>query len=821
MFARTIKAAPAALALVLLLGGCRWFEPFSADSGGVPSHGALVVRVADSASLRTLEPTLDMTAAAYRITLSGPESVPPQTIDAPQQTASFDRLEPGEWTVTVHALNADDPAVIIAAGSATVTVLSQQKADVNVAVTPVQGQGTLDLRLEWPDGSLLVPDVSAVLTSQAGVAQDISSQFSVDASGAPDVATYSGSWDAGYYTLTVSLTDEGSQVWGDMIAVRIIAGEVSSGVYSLSESELNLLDRTGALEVNIGADLQNPYTITFSGVQPEIDATQDMTVRAALDPSDPPDAYQWYVNGTLQRNVSGDSITIGPSGIWLADDSSYRLTLVVRRGVTISSQTVAFRVAAAASTTPEPLPVDSTTPDDEYYGLQWHYETIGMPGAWGFIADPTYGAGFTGAVVAVVDSGYLAHPDLAANIVADGYDFISDPTTANDGDGIDPDPTDPGDHDTSPSWHGTHVSGTIAAVTNNTTGVAGVGWDRLQVMPLRVLGVGGGWTYDIVQAIYYAAAEPNDSGTIPTSQVSVINMSLSGGGYSYAMRDAIQAAVEKGITIVCSAGNAANTVTRYPAGYDNTISVSAVDPTETIAAYSSYGPTIELTAPGGGGTAADMVLSTHGINDYIYRSGTSMAAPHVAGTAGLLYAYYPALSQGQVRRLLADTSVDLGVTGRDDYYGYGLIQADAALNRLVQYGAASIQPASAGADAELTPDEIQQRVFAEMNRTSSYAGDRVIVKLAEPQGGFRSARESMSRASEIVERLGLESVTGRHPRFKLARIRPGRSVPDAVRALAADDAVEYAEPVYRREPSVLRSSLRDDDQLTVVRTFRQ
>jgi hypothetical protein len=161
MFARTIKAAPAALALVLLLGGCRWFEPFSADSGGVPSHGALVVRVADSASLRTLEPTLDMTAAAYRITLSGPESVPPQTIDAPQQTASFDRLEPGEWTVTVHALNADDPAVIIAAGSATVTVLSQQKADVNVAVTPVQGQGTLDLRLEWPDGSLLVPDVSA------------------------------------------------------------------------------------------------------------------------------------------------------------------------------------------------------------------------------------------------------------------------------------------------------------------------------------------------------------------------------------------------------------------------------------------------------------------------------------------------------------------------------------------------------------------------------------------------------------------------------------------------------------------------------------
>lgn len=139
-------------------------------------------------------------------------------------------------------------------------------------------------------------------------------------------------------------------------------------------------------------------------------------------------------------------------------------------------------------------------PNDPYYGAQWHYRLMNLPAAW----DTTTGSAST--KVAVIDTGILPHPDLKGRVV-DGYDFISDPAIANDGDGRDSDPTDAGDAERAGeqnSYHGTHVAGTIGAATNNNKGVAGVNW-AAQIVPIRVLGKGGGTTADIVDAIKWAA----------------------------------------------------------------------------------------------------------------------------------------------------------------------------------------------------------------------------------------------------------------------------------------------------------------------------
>ena len=192
-----------------------------------------------------------------------------------------------------------------------------------------------------------------------------------------------------------------------------------------------------------------------------------------------------------------------------------------------------------ASADPNYIRKPTIVPNDQYYPLQWHYPLINLPQAWDIAADTS------GIIVAVVDTGvFMAHPDLAANLLATGYDFISDPDRALDGDGIDSNPDDPGDEtlpDGSSSFHGTHVAGTIAAQSNNTTGVAGVSWDGVagtsKILPVRVLGLGGGTSYDVIQGVRYAAGLSNDSGTFPLQPADIINLSLSGNSFSQAEQD--------------------------------------------------------------------------------------------------------------------------------------------------------------------------------------------------------------------------------------------------------------------------------------------
>ncbi len=329
-------------------------------------------------------------------------------------------------------------------------------------------------------------------------------------------------------------------------------------------------------------------------------------------------------------------------------------------------------------------------PNDPLYSRQWHYPLINLPQSW----DVTTGT--NSVVVAVVDTGVLLdHPDLANRLTADGYDFISDPFRALDGDGIDPDPDDPGDGSLGASiFHGTHVSGIIAAETDNDTGVAGVSWSTL-IMPLRVLGLGGGTDYDILQAVRYAAGLENDSGTLPARKADIINLSLGGINFSQAAQDVFTDLRDEKVIIIAAAGNSASTTPFYPAAYEGVLSVNAVDINQELAWYSNFGPTVDLAAPGGDNSTdvnldgfPDGILSTCGNHltasiefVYCYFQGTSMAAPHVAGIVALMKAIHPELTPAELDILIANGNIteDIGPAGRDDRFGNGLIDAFKAL----------------------------------------------------------------------------------------------------------------------------------------------
>ena len=344
-------------------------------------------------------------------------------------------------------------------------------------------------------------------------------------------------------------------------------------------------------------------------------------------------------------------------------------------------------------------------PNDPYYRYQWHYPLINLPQAW----EVTTGTPLDGnaVVVAVIDTGILPdHPDLQGQLVA-GYDFIRDANNAGDGDGIDDDPFDQGDGVFgNSSFHGTHVAGTVAAATNNDLGVAGVAWGA-KVMPLRVLGKQGGTDYDIEQAVRYAAGLENDSGTVPAQRADVINLSLGGASNSTTPPEAFVLARQAGVIIVAAAGNEASNQLSYPASLDGVVSVSAVGIDKNIAPYSNYGGTVDLAAPGGDTTTdldndgfADGVLSTLAADErslnylYAFYQGTSMATPHVAGVIALMKSVYRDMTPQQFDQWLGSglLTEDLGSTGRDNYYGNGLIDAykavtvasDAAGNALPQ-----------------------------------------------------------------------------------------------------------------------------------------
>ncbi len=331
----------------------------------------------------------------------------------------------------------------------------------------------------------------------------------------------------------------------------------------------------------------------------------------------------------------------------------------------------------------------ATNPNDELYRYQWNLSLMNMPQAW----DTT--TGDPSVIVAVVDTGVLLnHPDLRNNLVG-GYDFIKDANIALDGDGIDSNPDDPGDQ--SPggsSFHGTHVAGTVAASTNNNIGIAGVAW-ATKIMPLRVLGRGGAGTdYDTEQAMRFAAGLANDSGTVPARRADIINFSLGGPAISGSFQQLINDVRNAGVIVVAAAGNENTEAPMYPASLNGVVSVSAVNINKQRASYSNFGPHVDVAAPGGDNTPdingdgrPDSILSTMGEEraniEFTYRSlmGTSMATPHIAGVISLMKTANPNLTPPNFDDLLKSGKIteDLGTNGRDDKFGYGLINAQKAV----------------------------------------------------------------------------------------------------------------------------------------------
>lgn len=354
----------------------------------------------------------------------------------------------------------------------------------------------------------------------------------------------------------------------------------------------------------------------------------------------------------------------------------------------------------AMTTDDDPLSTDASgvRPDDPLYGAQWSLPLARVPRAW------ARSRGSERVVVAVLDTGKLDHPDLAGRWLP-GYDFISSSDSAGDGNGRDPDPTDPGSiSGDSSGLHGTHVAGIVGAHDNNGMGIAGVDWN-CKLLPVRVLGVKGGRgsDSDIADGIRWAAGLHVKGVPDNPTPADVINLSLGGRGGSSALQDAIDDAYDHGVIVVAAAGNQADDASKYaPAGLRHVITVGATNRDGLQASYSNRGPRVDLMAPGGdlSDGSGGGILSTLGAdNEYGWLSGTSQAAPHVSGAVALLRGIDPTINADDALRILQASADPAGQC--DSGCGAGLLDADAALAE-----------AEAGCDDGHCQPDARPRMFA-------------------------------------------------------------------------------------------------------------
>ena len=349
-------------------------------------------------------------------------------------------------------------------------------------------------------------------------------------------------------------------------------------------------------------------------------------------------------------------------------------------------------------------------PNDPLFSQQWALTGaaggVNAPAAWDLQI------GSASVTVAVVDTGITPHPDLAGRILP-GYDFISDPGAANDGNGRDADPSDPGDATSDnecgdgipgePSFfHGTFVSGLIAADTDNGVGIAGLDWNA-KILPVRTLGKCGGTFDDIIDGVLWAAGMPVAGVPPNPNPARVINMSLGGLGYCpQSLQDAVNTAMAQGAVVVVSAGNASVDVSNFnPANCSGVITVGASTRQGDIASYTNFGRRVDLSAPGGDGAMADWILSTGndgtagpGNPDYEFAVGTSFAAPYVSATASLIIARNANLTPGRIREIIVDTTrlfAQGTACGNRGACGSGLLDASLALQSTIP--ATSLAPA--------------------------------------------------------------------------------------------------------------------------------
>lgn len=324
-------------------------------------------------------------------------------------------------------------------------------------------------------------------------------------------------------------------------------------------------------------------------------------------------------------------------------------------------------------------------PNDTLYPQQWNLhgtKGISAPEAW----QTTQGAGVT---VAVIDSGIVKHPDLDANVLP-GYDFITEPSIARDGNGRDSDPTDQGnweeagvcdaDSEASESnWHGTHVAGSIAAIMNNKRGIVGVA-PSTKILPVRALGMCGGYDSDIADAMVWAAGGTVEGVPANSNPAKIINLSLGGEGTCPATYSKAIAEVNKrGAILVVAAGNDGQDTSKVaPANCGGSIVVGATDQEGKRSDFSNYGKLVDVSAPGSSiMSTVDLGTTVSTGAGYTEYDGTSMAAPQVAGVIALMKSVDPSLNAERAKQILKQSSKPL--TCDVNGCGSGIVNAASAL----------------------------------------------------------------------------------------------------------------------------------------------
>ncbi|MGE0473780.1 MAG: S8 family peptidase, partial [Nitrospirales bacterium] len=366
---------------------------------------------------------------------------------------------------------------------------------------------------------------------------------------------------------------------------------------------------------------------------------------------------------------------------------------------------------------PDQVPQDETHPQDPLFLQQWHYLEngsgsnkspggIGLPKVW-----KKNIRGSRNVIVAVMDTGIVGnHPDIVGSgHLLPGFDFISDLKRANDGNGRDADPTDPGDGtklgDCIPgvkgrtdTWHGNNVAGVIGVgKTNNTEGIAGVNWE-VGILPVRVSGTCGADDVDLYDAIKWSAGLPVPDAPLNQNPARIINISLGSIGLCEPlMQEAINEVVTKrGVSIVAGAGNNSGPAMFHsPSNCQNVIAVAASDEQGRLAPYSNFGPPVMIMAPGGlrKKDETNPALMTNSVltlnhpdfinpekaelsKGYGWEMGTSLSAPHVSGVLALWLAVNPALTHAELVKGLQDAAFPRNPNQCPRSCGAGLLNAD-------------------------------------------------------------------------------------------------------------------------------------------------
>src|SRR5438552_11010710 len=286
-------------------------------------------------------------------------------------------------------------------------------------------------------------------------------------------------------------------------------------------------------------------------------------------------------------------------------------------------------------------------PNDPFFSTkQWGPQKINAPAAWGVTA------GNANSVVAVVDTGVSStDPEFSGKMLI-GTNCVAPGGVTDDDNG-----------------HGTHVAGIAAAIGDNGIGIAGIAW-AARILPIKVLDASGsGTSADVACGIEFGA---NFAASNPMIRL-VENLSLGSFAYAQLIKDAVDSALQSNVLIVAAAGNDGKATVQFPAGYPGVMAVGATTPANERATFSTYGSHLSVVAPG-----VD-IYSTFLSGTFKYLSGTSMAAPHVSGTAALVRAVQAGLSPAQVRTQIEQTATRLGGSGFNPQFGWGLVNAAAAV----------------------------------------------------------------------------------------------------------------------------------------------